>query len=65
MTWKELTVYPRVSRDDPSTWIDDTSNGSWKPSATGLDASLTQTAGSWYIRGLEHVLKAFRLFWGC
>jgi hypothetical protein len=35
MTWRELTVYPRVSRDDPFTWIDDTSNGSWKPPCLG------------------------------
>ena len=47
--------YPRLARNDPSTCSDNTT-------ATGIDANLAQTAGPWYIRGLERVQKAFRLF---
>merc|ERR1711959_517773 len=44
-------------RGMPATWKD------WRLSETGLMAHMSQSAGAWYVRGLERVKAAFERVW--
>eukprot|EP00927_Polykrikos_kofoidii_P068739 TRINITY_DN64058_c0_g1_i1.p1 TRINITY_DN64058_c0_g1~~TRINITY_DN64058_c0_g1_i1.p1 ORF type:complete len:309 (+),score=46.29 TRINITY_DN64058_c0_g1_i1:67-993(+) len=58
LLWRDLEGADKVLRDDQSTWNE------WSLPRTGIVANLAQSAGAWYIRGLESVQRAFGHIWG-
>ncbi|CAK9104900.1 unnamed protein product [Durusdinium trenchii] len=58
LLWSDLESVHHISRDHPETW------NKWRLSITGLDTSVVQDAGAWFVRSCPGVKKAFEEFWG-
>ena len=58
LIWQDIEGAYSLSREDPSTW------SKWKLPFHGIDASLAQTAGPWYVRGHPSVQRVFQTIWG-
>lgn len=57
LIWNDLEGAEGIDRNDLNTWK------KWCLPAHGLVASLAQTAGPWYIRGLPRVKEVFSRIW--
>ena len=55
---EDLEAVHGISQHDPETWK------KWRLSATGLDTSVVQDAGAWYVRARPGVRQAFAALWG-
>ena len=60
LLWRDIESAEGISRSEPTSW------GRWKRLAggSGLVASMAQSEGAWYIRGLPAVRQAFAAIWG-
>eukprot|EP00040_Diaphanoeca_grandis_P039308 m.258732 g.258732 ORF g.258732 m.258732 type:complete len:312 (-) comp36976_c0_seq1:230-1165(-) len=57
LIWRDIESAEEISRDDPSTW------SAWSLPSTGLVGNLSQTEGSWYVRGIPKVKEVFTKIW--
>jgi hypothetical protein len=57
LIWNDLEGSEGIDRNDFNTWKN------WRLPAHGLVASLAQTAGPWYIRGLPRMRDVFSRIW--
>eukprot|EP00434_Breviolum_minutum_P011034 symbB.v1.2.009735.t1/scaffold625.1/size179458/12 len=58
LLWTDLeAAHHGLSRNDSTTWKN------WRLSPTGLDTSVVQDPGAWYVRACPGVKRAFEEFW--